>query len=171
MRLANRMVRAALRMVSMLLALSLVFSVYLPASASAPNARQGSAKRAGRSRQGRAHLLRSVQVAGVMALAVVQQPPGEDTFVSGAEYVATQFAPASRYGNIGLLAHNYLAGASFSMLAIGQAVRLVYGDGKVENFVVSEVLRFQALQPGSPTTDLRNLEDRKSTRLNSSHRL
>ena len=158
MRPANRMVRAAPGIVSMLLALGLVFSVYLPASASAPSVPPRSAKSTGRSRHGQAHVLRSVHVAGVLSLAVVQQPSSDEAFISAAEDAVTQFARPSHYGNIGLLAHNFLAGRSFSRLAIGETVHLVYGDGSVEDFVITEILRFQALQPHSSSSRLRDLD-------------
>jgi hypothetical protein len=154
------MVRATLGMVSLLLAFALVVSIYRPASASAPNAPQGSAKLKGRSRPGQAHVLRSVHVAGVLSLAVVQQPPGDDGFISNVEDAVTQFTRPSRYGNIGLLAHNFLAGRSFSRLAIGETVHLVYGDGSVEDFVITEILRFQAMQPNNSSSRLRDLDSK-----------
>ena len=158
MRPANRKVRAAPAMVSMLLALGLVVSVYRPASANAPGLPQRSAKLTGRSRHSQPHVLRRVRVAGVLSLAVVQQPSNDGAYISTAEDAATQFARPSRYGNIGLLAHNFLAGRSFSRLAIGQTVHLAYGDGGVEDFVITEILRFQALQPNSSSSRLRDLD-------------
>ena len=64
---------------------------------------------------------------------------------------------AAEYDNVGLLAHNTLSGRFFSGLAIGQEVRLIYGSGKVEYFIVTEILRYQALQPASPYSDFRDL--------------
>jgi hypothetical protein len=61
------------------------------------------------------------------------------------------------HDTVGLLAHNTLAGKFFSRLAIGEQVRLLYGDGRVEAFVITEILRFQALEPLNPTSDLRSL--------------
>jgi hypothetical protein len=58
-----------------------------------------------------------------------------------------------------LLAHNYLSGRFFSDLTVGQEVRLVYGDGKVEYFVVTEILRYQALEPNSQLSSFRNLDN------------
>jgi hypothetical protein len=69
----------------------------------------------------------------------------------------------SQYGNIGLLAHNNLSGKSFSSLAAGQQVRLVYGDGKTETFIITEVMRYQALQPNSPYSSFRNLDTSEET--------
>jgi hypothetical protein len=45
----------------------------------------------------------------------------------------------------------------FSKLAVGQEVRLVYGDGKVEYFVIKQILKYQALQPTSPYSSFRDL--------------
>lgn len=107
---------------------------------------------------GRADLARGVYVPNVLAMPVVQQPYGYGSFLSNEAGKITQFRMASQYGTTGLLAHNYLAGASFFDLEVGDEVRLVYGDGKVEYFVVYEILRYQALQPNSPYSSFRNLE-------------
>jgi len=104
-------------------------------------------------------LLRGVYVTNVLALPVVQQPSGNAGYVSGNDGEATQFRMATQYGNIGLLAHNHLAGKTFSSLIVGQEVRLVYGDGRVEYFVIKEVLKYQALQPNSPYSSFRNLDN------------
>lgn len=106
---------------------------------------------------GRADLARGVYVPNLFALPIVQQPYGYGSFLSDEPDQVTQFRMASQYGTTGLLAHNYLAGASFFDLEVGDEVRLVYGDGKVEYFVVYEVLQYQALQPNSPYSSFRNL--------------
>jgi hypothetical protein len=65
---------------------------------------------------------------------------------------------------VGLLAHNNLSGRLFSKLAVGQEVRLVYGDGKVEYFVIKQISKYQALQPTSPYSSFRDLtNDEKLT--------
>ena len=109
-------------------------------------------------KNGNVNDLFGVYVPNVLALPVVQQPTGNAGYVSRNEDQATQFAMASQYGNIGLLAHNYLSGRFFSNLVVGQEVRLVYGDGKVEYFVITEVLRYQALDPNSQWSSFRNLD-------------
>ena len=114
---------------------------------------------------GKATDLRGVYVSDVLALPVVQQPSNNAGYVSSTDGEATQFRMASQYGNIGLLAHNHLSGKLFAQLAAGQEVRLVYGDGKVETFVVLEVLKYQALQPNSPYSEFRNMNDSKSKTL------
>lgn len=107
---------------------------------------------------GQADTLRGVYVTGVLAMPVVQQPVGQPGFVSTTDDLLTQFGMAAEVGNVGLLAHNYLAGTSFSMLMPGQQVSLVYGDGHVEFFTVKHILEYQALDPFSPYSDFRNLE-------------
>lgn len=111
---------------------------------------------------GDATVLRGVYVPDVLALPVVQQPVDRPYFVSNHGGEATQFGMAAQYGNIGLLAHNTLSGRDFSRLSIGQQVRLVYGDGRVEDFVVANILRFRASNPESTSSFFRNL-DRNET--------
>jgi hypothetical protein len=109
-------------------------------------------------RDGNASTLRGVYVKGVMAYPIVQQPSGYAGYVSPDSQVVTQFNMAAEVGNVGLLAHNYLAGTSFTQLANGQEVSLVYGDGHVETFVITQILRYQALDPYSTSSDFRNLK-------------
>jgi hypothetical protein len=106
---------------------------------------------------GQASVLRGVYTRDVLALPVVQQPSDSPAYVSSYDGLVTQFGMAAQYGTVGLLAHNHLAGRSFSGLAVGQEVRLVYGDGHVERFVITEVLEYQALQPTSPYSSFRDL--------------
>ena len=107
---------------------------------------------------GEAEVLRGVYVPDVLALPVVQQPSNDPYYVSNRNGVTTQFSIPSQHGNVGLLAHNNLSGRLFSELAIGQEVRLVYGNGEVEYFVIKDILRFQALQPESITSVFQNLD-------------
>jgi hypothetical protein len=64
---------------------------------------------------------------------------------------------AAWYGVTGLLAHNYAAGRLFFELELGDDVKVVYGDGQVKRYQVNAVLRYQALQPDSPTSDFVDL--------------
>ena len=106
-----------------------------------------------------ATVLRGVYVPDVLALPIVPQPAGNPGYVSIQDEEVTQFGMAAQFGNVGLLAHNYLSGRLFSRLAPGGEVRLVYGDGTVEYFVITEVLEFQALQPNSLYSSFRNLRN------------
>ncbi len=49
-----------------------------------------------------------------------------------------------RAKNIGLLAHNYAAGAMFHTLTPGMKIKIIYGTGKVRTFTVKKVDRYQA---------------------------
>jgi hypothetical protein len=104
-----------------------------------------------------ADVLRGVYVPDTFALPVVQQPSGSPGYVSNTDGQLTQFSMAAQFGNLGLLAHNHLAGKSFSQLVVGQEVRLVYGNGRVEYFVITEILQYQALQPTSMRSSFRDL--------------
>ena len=102
--------------------------------------------------------LRGVYIPGILAAPIVQQPDGRDDFVSPWQNYVTQFGMASQFGSTGLLAHNYLAGESFYHLRQGQEIHLVFGDGRIETFVVSEILRFQALDPLSISSSFMDLD-------------
>lgn len=80
---------------------------------------------------GESNVLHGVYIPDVLAFAIVQQPVGQAGYVSYNDNEITQFSMPSQFGNVGLLAHNELCGRYFSQLAVGQEVRLVYGDGKV----------------------------------------
>jgi hypothetical protein len=111
---------------------------------------------------GQASLLRGIYVPDILADGVVQQPAGQGNFVSPRQGYVTQFGAASALGSTGLLAHNYLAGATFSLLQAGQLVYLVYGDGKTATFIVTHRLQYQALQPDSPYSNFIDLGNHRS---------
>ena len=108
---------------------------------------------------GEADVLRGVYVPEVLAFPIVQQPVGNANYVSFRDGVLTQFGMAAQYGNVGLLGHNNLSGRFFFDLAVGQEVRLVYGDGKVEYFMITQILKYQALQPNSQYSEFRDLSN------------
>jgi hypothetical protein len=109
-----------------------------------------------------AGVLRGVYVPDVLAFPIVQQPSGNAGYVSSTDGEITQFSMASQFGNVGLLAHNNLSGRFFSQLAVGQEVRLVYGNGKVEYFVINQILQYQALQPNSPYSSFHDLSSEET---------
>ncbi|WKZ36610.1 MAG: sortase [Anaerolineales bacterium] len=104
------------------------------------------------------HSLRGIYVSGLMAFPVIQQPKGNPGYVSSIDSVITQFGMAAETGNVGLLAHNYLAGSMFSGLKPGDAITLVYGNGRTQSFVVESILQYQALKPLSPYSNFKDLE-------------
>lgn len=100
-----------------------------------------------------------VYVDSVLADPVVQQPAGKSSYVSTEEGKVTQFAYASKYGSIGLVAHNNLAGANFSLLQVGDIITLVYGDGSARTYSVTQIKQYQALSPTSPYSSFIDLDD------------
>ena len=110
-----------------------------------------------RTRPGRTAVVLGVHVPDVLDLPIVQQPQGDDGYVSPVDGQLTEFRMPSKFGNLGLLAHNGLAGRFFHRLTPGQAVHLLYGNGGVETFVVTDVLRYQALRPQDPYSPVRDL--------------
>ena len=93
------------------------------------------------------------------AFPVLQQPASDAGYVSDQPNTITQFRMAAQYHTIGLLAHDYLAGASFHELQAGSEIYLVYGDGRLKNYRVYEVQQFQALSPSSPYSSFIDLSD------------
>ncbi|MBP7691566.1 MAG: hypothetical protein KA764_06600 [Anaerolineales bacterium] len=102
--------------------------------------------------------VRGVYVASVLALPVVQQPAGDFGFVSSQPETVTQFGLAAQYGAVGLLAHNYAAGQKFFDLQLQEPVVVVYGDGQLRTYRITAILRYQALEPASPTSRFVDLE-------------
>lgn len=102
--------------------------------------------------------LRGVYVQGVMAYPVIQQPANNAGYVSSLNGRLTQFKMASTYGTVGLLAHNYLAGASFSQLKEGDIITLVYGNGRTSSFMVTDIQSYKAHTPTSPNSNFTDLE-------------
>ena len=102
--------------------------------------------------------LGGVHISGVFSLKVEQQPEDKATHVSTALGSVTQFRSAARNGVTGLLAHNYLSGKLFYNIALGQEVNLVYGDGSIKRYQVSDIQSFQKLTPSSLRGDLIDLE-------------
>lgn len=102
--------------------------------------------------------LAGLYVQDKFALSIMQQPAGSPGFISEQNDVVTQFAMASQYGTTGLLAHNYLAGAYFSQIEMGQTIVLVNNDKSLAYYKVEKIESFQALQPTSPYSDFRVLD-------------
>lgn len=113
-------------------------------------------------KNGRSDQLRGVYIPEILAAPVVQQPAGNDGFVSPRQNIVTQFGLASEFGSTGLLAHNTLAGASFSQLEADQKIYLIYGDGQIVTFVVTKILRYQALEPNNTSSKFIDLNTNES---------
>jgi hypothetical protein len=109
-------------------------------------------------KDGSVSTLRGVYVQGVMAYPVIQQPANNAGYVTSLNGRLTQFKMASTYGTVGLLAHNYLAGASFSQLKEGDIITLVYGNGRTSSFIVTDIQSYKAQTPTSPNSNFTDLE-------------
>lgn len=103
--------------------------------------------------------LKGIYIANKFQLPVTYQPSGNPGFVSSTPDVVTFFSTASNYGSIGLIAHNNLAGIEFFEIDLNDEISLVYGDGAVRRYVVSDVREYQALSPTSPYSSFVNLAD------------
>jgi hypothetical protein len=95
---------------------------------------------------------------GRMSLWVVQQPWGKNGYISPTSNVATQFRFASRNNSIGMLAHSFAAGATFSKLKLGDLISVIYGDGSIKKFKVEEIHRYQALDPDNMNSSFTDME-------------
>lgn len=95
----------------------------------------------------------SIRLIGETVLPIVQQPANDPGFVSSEADVVTRFAMADLFGNVGIIAHNHLAGNYFFDLKIGQLIEVVQGDGSIEYYRVKMMEEYQALSPNSPSSD------------------
>lgn len=91
-------------------------------------------------------------------LRIVEQPRGKPEYVATRKDTLTNFQLASRYGSLGLLAHNFEAGKYFQELKIGDALRLMDGSGNSIPYCVKYIKRYQALSPRSPRSKFVDLE-------------
>ena len=107
---------------------------------------------------GNAGIVRGIFVEDNFAMKVVQQPSGQASFVSTIDNVITEFSMPKKYGVIGLLAHNYLAGVNFYSLKVNDLMQIIYGDGEVRSYRVIHIMAFQALQPNSARSQFLNLD-------------
>lgn len=118
-------------------------------------------------KNGNANQVVGIWVENVMALEVVYQPAGNSSFVSTVDDVVTYFLyPWEKAGNHGLLAHNYLAGRYFFDVGYGDIITLVFGDGYYQDFEVTQIKEYQALQPNSPYSNFIDLETGEQKNVN-----
>lgn len=106
-------------------------------------------------------IAREVYVQGEFILPIAQQPADKNTYVSVEPSTLTQFGMAARNGVTGLLAHNYLSGALFFLLDVGQEIDILYADGQIQHYLISEILSFQKLQPPDIQSDYLDMQSGK----------
>ncbi|MCH7479828.1 MAG: hypothetical protein IIC79_00395 [Chloroflexi bacterium] len=108
---------------------------------------------------GYASLVTGVYVPDALALPIIQQPSGNAGHITMQAGAATQFGMASDFGTIGILAHNFLVGDQFFLLEEGMQVYIIHGDGSYDVYLITEIRRFQALQPNSPYSSFLDLDN------------
>ncbi len=108
-------------------------------------------------RDGNPDALRGIYIANVMAAPIMQQPSGNPWFISNDPNPVTQFSVASEVGNIGLLAHNFLAGEYFKNITENDTIVLIYGDGSTRSFKVVSIQQYQAGDPLNPWSTFKEL--------------
>jgi len=119
-------------------------------------------------KNGEANQVVGIWVDNVLALQVVYQPATNPGYVSTEDETATYFLyPWQKAGNHGLLAHNYLAGRYFFNLKVGDIISLVFGDGNYEDFEITQIKDFQALQPDDPYSNFIDLDTGEQLTVNS----
>ena len=91
-------------------------------------------------------------------LRVVNQPAGKPGYVSNISKTATNFQLAAKFGNIGLVAHNYLGGRLFHDVAVGDDIHVMDGYGRKRIYRVKEMLKYQAVNPRSTRSNFIDLE-------------
>lgn len=107
---------------------------------------------------GSANVIRGLYVEDVMEYPVIQQPSGRPGYVSQQTDIVTEFTMPKKYNVTGLLAHNYLAGAAFYDLEVGDIVQVIYGDGSINQYEISDIQEYQALSPKSASSVFKDLE-------------
>lgn len=110
---------------------------------------------------GNANQVTGLFVKDVLAFPVGSQPAGNAAYVTSKPNEVTKFGMAASYGSQAFLAHNYLAGAAFFELSVGQTITLVQGDGSTREYRVESIRRFQALSPDSTQSRFVDLDNGK----------
>jgi hypothetical protein len=85
---------------------------------------------------------------GTFAFPIVNQPENQDLYVSAKRDLVTLYRAAEKNGVTGLLAHNFLAGALFYNLEIGEEVWLVEDEQTMHGYRVTAIDEFQKIENG-----------------------
>jgi hypothetical protein len=109
-------------------------------------------------KDGHTEVVKGLYADKVFSLRVIQQPDDQPGFVSAAKGVATQFGMAASNNITGMLAHNYSAGAAFFDLNESDTVDVIYGNGSVRQYQVTDIKKYQALTPKSASSEFVDLD-------------
>jgi hypothetical protein len=83
---------------------------------------------------------------GVFAFPIISQPEDDNLYVSVKRNLVTMFSAAAANGVTGLLAHNFLAGALFYDLEIGQEIWVVESEQKLRGYQITNIDQFQKIE-------------------------
>jgi hypothetical protein len=108
---------------------------------------------------GNAEQVTGLWLPNLTGLVVQEQPAGQPGFVTDQPGTVTNFQLAADYGSMGLLAHVYLAGAFFNTLDVNHIITIVYGDGSMDKYRVTEIRQYQALDPDNTLTDFTSIDN------------
>jgi hypothetical protein len=88
---------------------------------------------------------RGLYAPGILALQILPQPAGQPAYIAVQDGTVTRFQNAEPFHTIGLLAHNFLSGREFFRLHTGEDLVVVFGDGNLKKFKITEIADFQRL--------------------------
>jgi sortase (surface protein transpeptidase) len=91
---------------------------------------------------------------------VLYQPDAMHYYVYAVAGTVTNYSEAKN-GNIGLLAHEELAGKTFTQLKQSDIITLRFSDERIEKYQVSHVLRYVALEPYNISSPFINMETKE----------
>jgi hypothetical protein len=95
-----------------------------------------------------------VTLPGRVSYSVEQQPDNDPMYVTDTPDLVTQFSTPLMFSTIGLLAHNYLAGASFHEIRPGDLITVVTED---EEQHIYQVTRIEEYHVSPKSGDFLNL--------------
>lgn len=99
-----------------------------------------------------------VYLVGKKYFRVELQPAGNPAYVSDRNNFVTSFILPKRYGNLGYLAHNHLAGTYFAELTVGDEIIVLPEQGDYLRYRVTNIFKYRALQPRNPRSTFINLQ-------------
>ena len=92
----------------------------------------------------------AIYIGGKKFFKVELQPRGVPTFVSEKKNHVTSFEMPKKFGNLGFIAHNYLAGKYFKDIGEGDQIFVLDGKSQTRRYLVKDIQRERALDPKNP---------------------
>jgi len=105
--------------------------------------------------------IKKIKIGHTSEYEVVDQPRARKSFVSEKPNALTNFRTPHKHGVYGFLAHNFLAGKRFFGLKAGQMITITADDGIQHSYKISNIQKYQAVDPASQRSDFIDLKDKK----------